>query len=87
MEQSPVDASPVVVWYGDDPVTFGAMLASLKENKIPTHDLAAHSHLISYEPGMLRPQYAIFVHADQADEAKKIISELLGSSSRYGNGG
>jgi hypothetical protein len=80
MEQRPVDAPPVVVWYGDDPVVFGGILAALKENKILNYDMAAHSHLISYEPGMLRPQYAIFVRADQADEARKITTELLGKS-------
>jgi Putative prokaryotic signal transducing protein len=72
----------VVVWYGDDPVSFSAILAALKENDVPTYDMAAHSHLISYEPGMLRPQYAIFVHADQTEEARKLIIELLGKSPR-----
>jgi hypothetical protein len=78
MEQRSVDASAVVVWYGDDPVAFGAVLAALKENEIPTYDMAAHSHLITYQPGMLRPQYAIFVHADQAEKARKLISQLGG---------
>jgi hypothetical protein len=68
--------------YGDNPVSFGAILGALKENEIPTHDMAAHSHLISYEAGLLRPQYAIFVHAAQAEDARKIISELGDSSSR-----
>jgi hypothetical protein len=82
MERCLADTPPAVVWYGDDPVVFGAILARLKENEIPTYDMAAHSHLISYEPGMLRPQYAIFVHADQAEEARKFITELLDKSSR-----
>jgi hypothetical protein len=82
MDHGLTDVPPIVVWYGDDPVSFGAILAALKENKVRTYDMAAHSHLISYEPGMLRPQYAIFVHADQANEARKIIGELVDSSSR-----
>jgi hypothetical protein len=82
MEHGLTGAPPVLVWYGDDPVALGAILAALKENEVPTYDMAAHSHLISYEPGMLRPQYAIFVQLDQADEARKIISELVDSSSR-----
>lgn len=76
MEYGSTDAPPVVVWYGDDPVSFSAILAALKENGVRTYDMAAHSHLISYEPGMFRPQYAIFVQADQADGAQKIIREL-----------
>jgi len=82
MERCLADTPPVVVWYGDDPVVFGAILARLKESQIPTYDMAAHSHLISYEPGMFRPQYAIFVHADQAEEAREVITELLDKSSR-----
>jgi hypothetical protein len=82
MERDLTGAPPAVVWYGDDHVALGAILAALKENEVPTYDMAAHSHLISYEPEMLRPQYAIFVQAGQADEARKIISELVDSSSR-----
>jgi hypothetical protein len=35
------DPAPVVVWYGDDPVAFGAILAALEENEISTYDMAA----------------------------------------------
>jgi hypothetical protein len=82
MEYGLTGPPAVLVWYGDDPVVFGAILAALKENKISAHDMAAHSQLIKRSEPFQGPCYSILVPADQADEARKIISELMDSSSR-----
>jgi hypothetical protein len=71
------DPPPVLVWYGHDPVAFGAILAALEENEISTYDMAAHSQLVQRAGPRQGPCYSILVHATQAEEARKLIGGLL----------
>jgi hypothetical protein len=75
------DPAPVVVWYGDGPVAFGAILAALEENEISTYDMAAHSRLEQRATLFQGPCCSMLVHANHAEEARKRIRELVDGSS------
>jgi Putative prokaryotic signal transducing protein len=75
------DPAPLVVWYGDDPVALGAILAALEENEISTYDMAAHSRLEQPATLFQGPCYSILVHANHAEEARKLIRELVDGES------
>jgi putative signal transducing protein len=68
---------PEVVWFGNDPVLFGAVLAVLKENEIQVFDMVTHSHLLQGGPAGQLGQNVIFVRADQVEQARKVIDEFL----------